>query len=775
MRAAAGVVALCLIAAVVFGGSQLAMSRTPVEAAMEQSGSIPTTLPTPSGTTDPTSMLGGSSNSNSAPDPDAFTVQVDKIVAIAAEANGSAKYTSTYAQTSATGSGSTTVTVPVGTPNPVNLTSFSKLDTDGDSIIYPIETSGTGVSQQIAGAGPYNQSLPVGVDIKLKVNGEEVDPNSATSFSGRVELTYNFINNTASTETLSYKDADGNVQQSQHTIAVPFSVGYTATFNKGWANINAPWAQGGFSSGLTLTGSTTLKPTIFNKYNPNASLSLTADTENASLPSAQIKFQAVSATGETTISKAGEEAGKITNFLEKAVPMLAGVQSAVGKGASLVAKLLKTKVDPILKLISRLHVNPKKWQGYLTEGGGLLQEGGDELLQINALLYKYGGLAAKTIATASGPAAQKQLSTVITLLEGAEVLAPDLVKQMTQFAALITEATGFLGTAVPALVNTYVCPSSTPKCTWGQALQASTVDQLPTTCTTPIATNTLWGGGPYPTGSVQSALNWAITSSSLSSANKAILTTLKNNLIAQQATPVPGGSQGACTATATSVMNQMDGLLAVLGTLSTALTDLIPLINELSAQLPTVINGLQTLLNRMPAINENMTNAARLLSDTSTKDYRAIDILNSGVKEAIADLRPVIDKVAQTANLLGAAALPLEARLDALPSVINELGNGTLGFFVGEVKDLASLGNNLTVAANEMAAASEATNKKFASGVGFPYGNATGKDTTTSGAYLFTVASAEQSSVTYWPTVVFAIVMLIIGAAVSIWLTRRRP
>lgn len=743
VRVAAGVCVLSLVGMSVAAGTQ----STPADEGDQASAKIQNVADTTT-------------------DSDHMTVDVAKVVAITSKPDGTPTGQGLYTQTQATGNGTSTVTVPVGTSRPTNLTSFSRLNTEADSIIYSIESSGTEVTQLGASGGKYAGNMPVGVDVDLKVNGEEVDPNTATSFSGNVELTYNFINNTNTRQPITYTDATGNVITEEKNIAIPFAVVFDATFDKGWSQIDAPWADSGFSAGLTLTGTATMKPSILNDYNPNSSLTVKAFTENASLPSSAVKIQPQSSSGASSLSsKVAQAGGEVDDALNKAIPLLAGVESAMGKASGDIAKILDSKVNPILNLLSQLKVNPDKAEAALVAGAADLESGANSFLGINSAIYKYTAEAAQGLANATGPKNQATVAAAIKEINAAAGAIAFASKELPKVTAALTGVATYLGTSVGTTLGPVICPGGATNCTWGEALQGISTDQLVSTCTTGNNTNTVVTAN---SGQILTTLNAVIAANPTKSWTPN-LQTLTNLVTAQSTTAYPAN----CVATSTAVASQVSGLFSNLGELSNALNDLTPLLATLTTDLQQVSAGLTRLLADMPVVHSNMTQAANLLGPVAAANDRAEVLLDRAILTAIDELKPLIDRLAQTANLIGAAALPLESRLNGLPGLIDALAYGTVGSFVGDAQNIAELSAKLTGSANEAVAVSKAVDAKFNTGEAFPYGVATGDHTSTNAMYSFEIESAVAAQNNRAATAGYALVLLILGAVAAVWLTRK--
>ncbi|MCH9815381.1 MAG: hypothetical protein K0U64_02870 [Actinomycetia bacterium] len=761
-----------------------------------------------------------------------FAVDVGKTLAITTEADGSATAAGLYAATSVAGDGTDTVGVPMGPNRPVNLSSFAPLTTEGESIIYDINNSTPQVQQLVAGGGQFADELPVELEIVLTVDGEEVDPNTATDITGDVELSYNLKNNTAKEETITYTDVNGASQEITTTIAIPFAVHIDVTFGTGWANISAPFANAGFSAGVTLSGDTTMAPTAANP-DPDGSMTMTARAEGAKLPAAVLRVTPQNTEGSissaaTPLAKTG---ASLTNTLEgKALPLLLKTQQGLGNAAIQVDNLLVEKVNPVLNLLSEIQLNPDNVNQLLEEAGTTVGDLGALLLGANSIAENGGVQLATLLADVVSPEAEAALievsealeavgtglGEVIPIVEGAAAaleaagpiltLTPDEILQIQTgdpnitLESAVRAAVNSLGLPIPtrtimasldqlfidATGFALICGEATPclgETSIGGILDAIALKKLSTTCETGFETTALWADPAYA-----AALDTGIAEPSTSPADKALLTRLKNLLNAQE-TALASENKAACVRAAEEIEKTLEDLFGELTTVGEGLADLVPLLTSLATGAENAGQGLAELAAQMPAIREALTRGCAAtspledLSDcgliealtiTSAANAVGAAALQGGIADLILTIEPVVDDLFGIVNRLGDAAPQIEQTLALIPTLISQIAYGNVGAFVEGVTDLGTFGAKLTNGAEKEVAVNAAIDKYFDEGAGFPYGKATGNDVATSAVYTFELAAPAKATASTTARALFALLLLLVGAAGGTWAYRRR-
>jgi hypothetical protein len=761
-----------------------------------------------------------------------FAINVGKTLSITTDAAGSLSAAGLYSTTDVAGTGTDTVTVPMGPNRTVNLSSFGPLQTDGDSIVYDIDNSGQQIQQLVAGGGQFTEQLPVELDIVMKVDGEEVDINSATDITGDVEITYKLINNTARKETVTYTDVNGASQQLKTTIAVPFAAHIDVTFGSGWANISAPFANLGFSAGVTLSGDTAMAPSAVNP-DPNGKMTMTARAEGASFPASKLRVTPKDTSGSisSAADSLAETSAELTNALEgQALPLLLKAQSGLGNIGIQVDDLLVEKVDPVLDLLSKLKLDPDSVNSELDAAGTTLAQLGALLLGANAIGEDAGVLLATLLVDVVSEEAEivlkdvskrlvdidKQMTGLIPIVEGVAKaledagpilkLSPDEIIQietrnpsatlegairaaidgqslpvptnmiMNSLNQLFIDSTGFgllCGEVTPCLGEAGI----------GEILDEMVVKKLATTCETGFDTTTLWGEPD-----VAAALDTGIAESTTSPADKILLTRLKT-LLNAQSSGLSSENKDECVKAANSIEDSIEGLFSELATVGEGLSDLVPLLNDLQSSAANAGAGLAELADAMPGIRSALSQACpantplddlaqcgliEALKITSAANAVGAEALQGGIADLVQTIEPAVDDLFGVVNRLGEAAPEIEETLASLPALISQIAYGNVGTFVQGVTDLGELGAKLSNGAEKEVAVNAAIDELFHEGAGFPFGKAEGTDVSTSAVYLFEQSPPAKASASTGAKALFALLLILFAGIGGTWAYRRR-
>ncbi len=210
-----------------------------------------------------------------------FNVTVGKSVVIPTDSSGNPGSSAMLSNTQVSGNGSGTVVVPMGGAAR-STTSLNQPTSDGGSLTYNVNSSGDQIQNYGAQTTSYNGSLPITIDVKATLDGEKIDPADLVNVTGMVNVAYTFSNTTVEDTTISFKNPDGNVVTETTPIAIPFAGAFSVTLPPAFADVNAPWANGGQQPGGLLLGGTVEMIPPLGKL--TQTLSFTARAENATLP-----------------------------------------------------------------------------------------------------------------------------------------------------------------------------------------------------------------------------------------------------------------------------------------------------------------------------------------------------------------------------------------------------------------------------------------------------------------------------------------------------------
>lgn len=701
-----------------------------------------------------------------------LSVGVGKTLTIAADASGSIQSNAFHVGTNVSGAGSGTVNVPVGPGNPRDVSSFKPLQVDNDSIVYDVNNQTPQVQNLVASVGQYTGSMPLSVTTRITQNGQPVDPNSATSLSGKIEIEWVFTNHTTSKETISYRGTSGTPVTETVDVSVPFGIGITGTFGKGWANVTAPWANTGFAVGQTLAGGVTLKDSSV-----VAKLSGTAD--NAQLPQINVKAVPKDSTSATSAlySKGAKIGGTVDDFLAgKGVPLLVKLQNGLGTASTEVAAFLNKNVNPILDMTSKLRVDPKTAEAKLAKTVDQVGQASDYLFLLNEMTENATAKVAGLVASATSPASQAKVNSSIALINGID---DELEQSITLLQGLLKQ----LPTVIAGLndklksPDNLICPNPTKGCTGTDIVEQDIVALLPTSCTSGDATRTYLQNNAA---AINTALNAAIAKMS----NPANLVTLKNLL---QAEAAGTWNASACQTAANGIVAATPPLIASLSEIYSDLEALLPGLQDVDNGLHLTVKTLTKLVSQMPTINYALDHSCspavitnisecgliQAMQISSAADQKSATAVQVGLQRIENSLLLPMRQIIAVANDIGRGSLPLERALNDLPGVIDNLAMGPFGSLTSEAVTLEGLAANLTSNASKTAAMNLAIDKKFNTGEGFPYGLATGAGATTSATYAITLGAPAKAPVSPWVMAGLAGVLVLLMLGVAVWLSRR--
>ncbi len=745
------------------------------------SGGLPSDLPTslPSGLPTALPPIKTPDLTPKPPADEPFTetdlnIDVGKSLTIETDATGQIQSNAFNVSTNVSGDGAGTVTVPVGPNRARDVTSFSPLTVEDESIIYDIDNQMPTVENKIASMGQYGGKMPISLKTTITQNGQTVDPNTAKALTGAIEVQWEFKNHTTSTQSISYRGPGGETVTEQAAISVPFGVGLSATFGSGWADVAAPWANTGFAVGQVLAGAVQLKDS-------SVIAKVTGVADNAKLPELKVKATPKDSTSATSglYSKGAEIGAEVDDFLsQKGVPLLVKVQGALGQASTGVAAFLDDKVNPILEMTAKLRVNPKQADAKINDTVNQVTQATDALFMLNGVSAGATGEVAQYVAAATSPASQKKIEGLIGEINGAEDLLDDVIKQVK---AINDELPALIDGLTTPLKGTeqLVCPGGSGPCDGADVIEGRVIALLPSTCTSGDATRTYLNNN-----AVEVAAALEAGKAALKGDDKKNLADLQDLLNAQAAGV---WDLAACTSGAEGVKKAAPVLISDLPEINEDIGLLLPLLNDVEDGLKVAVRSLTKFAAAMPEINYaldhdcspkvisnisecGLVQAMQIASDT---DKRTAQQVRRGLELIVKDLQVPLNQIFAVANDIGRGSLPLEKTLNDLPGVINELGNGPFGEFTAEVENLAGLASSLTTSASKTVAINNAVDQKFHSGEAFPYGSATGANATTSATYAFTVSAPGASASPIGAIAAFAGVLLLIMLSLAVWLSRR--
>ncbi len=653
------------------------------------------------------------------------------------------------------------------------MKSFAPLNVQDEAIVYDLGNQTPQVQNRIASMGRYSAQMPISITTRITENGKSVDPNSATSLTGNIEVEWEFTNHTTSSEQISYRGPGGATVTESVDVSVPFGVSIVGTFGKGWANVAAPWANTGFAVGQIIAGAVTLKES-------SVVAKLTGTASDAQLPKLKMRATPTDSTNATIAmySKGADIGAKVDDFLSgKGVPLLVKLQDDLGKASTGIAAFLDKNVNPILDLAAQLSVDPvaadKKIANLVNQLGGA----SDYLFLLNGMTESATGKIAGNVADATSPASQETVAQFIGTLGKAGTQLNAMIPKLNDLLAQLPAVINGLNNPLTPPVSIAMCKLPTiPSCTGAGVVESMVIALLPTTC----------ASGNVVRGYLQSnlaAINTAIAA--VPGGPSADLLQLQDLLELQAIGTTWNLSD--CNSAAIRVGTAAPILIKALAKVEAAITGLMPLLNDINAGFKVTEKSLKNYLANMPAINYKLDHPCspavisnisecglvQAMKISSAADAATAKEVRKGLNIIVRTLQEPLHQIFAVANDIGRGSLPLKRILDDLPAVIDELGNGPFGAFISEAEGLAGLASKLTTSASKTVAIDQAIDQKFNAGDAFPYGPATGADAKTSATYSFAVSAPGSTGASLWIVATFAGLLAFIMTGLAIWLSRR--
>ena len=283
-----------------------------------------------------------------------LNITVAKSMLVTTSAAGDPAMNVLLSNTQVSGNGSATVKVPVATTNAKNSSGFQAPAMEGQDIVYNVNNSAGTVQTLAASNGSYKGKLPIKVDVETWLDGKKIDPADMVNVTGKVKLVYTFRNVTGEKTKISFKGPDGALITQEKEIPIPFGGAFSITLPSQFADINAPWAEGGVSpSGTTLSGTVMLIPPL---GAVTQSVAIEARADAASLPGATFQALPVTLTDQGMGRLAYQAlplGGDVTNVALQAGAFgksdLVKLHALVQKYAAVAAGISNNYVKPVVQ------------------------------------------------------------------------------------------------------------------------------------------------------------------------------------------------------------------------------------------------------------------------------------------------------------------------------------------------------------------------------------------------------------------------------------------
>lgn len=366
-----------------------------------------------------------------------LNVTVGKGVVISADPSGKPGLTAMVANTQASGQGTRTVEVPMATTQAGSSTSFSKPQMDGESAVFDINNQAGQIQTFGTSNASYKGKLPVSVNVRTWLDGKEINPSDMVNVTGHVKVEYTLKNETAVDTKLTYKNAKNQTVTTTEMVPVPFGASLSTTLPFGFADVNAPWAQGGMGpTGTILSGTAMLLGPIPIIGGLEKKLSYEARAENASLPAVNVQAAPVVLSENSTANMAleggpiAEQFARIgANGIGYAEKLLIKYHSLFMQYSAKADAMNRQYIEPIIK-----GFQDGDYERQLNAGLDQIRQLDEGARGLNQLLPQ-ATMVIQTLSNAVDqgvPLAKKNIKNINVVLDMYEKYMPVLVEMMPQ-------------------------------------------------------------------------------------------------------------------------------------------------------------------------------------------------------------------------------------------------------------------------------------------------------------------------------------------------------
>lgn len=656
--------------------------------------------------------------------PDGVQTVVRKTVLQTASASGALSNNAMFTQVSAVGDGSSTIEIPVGTSSARNLNSFGAPATDGDNVVFPITVDGN-TNRRIYTTADVQ---PVTVTVRTTLDGKVIDPTAVINQTGVLKVNYIVHNTTGRQITTTYRNGAGNDVPMTTEVADPFVGSLAITLPSQFGEITAPGATVvGDGKGGTQLG---YQMVLFDPLG-STTQTLTYETRisSGSLPEATFGFLPIIPYDNSTIATTKDAYASGAASGEK----------IYGAGLELGDNLLKLQAGAS-KLLAGL--------GKLTDGAEKLHDGlaNDAVPGAEAISAGAGKLA-KGLNDVAIPASKQ-------IADGSAELAAGLSDELAPGAEQIADGLQQVDDALHDLPETVAADADYQKLTGAvEALQIGlqnladfqgpVLQSFAAQVTDYLDSIKASAESADCTGSACADIVSDSTSALAANAN---VTTGLEGVVENGATGADGLSQ-VYTGIGTLVQSIASGLYD----------------NEdwqaLVAGGQTLVDGTQTVIEGA----DKLADGTQQLADGLEPAGEGASALADGGQKLAEGLIPAAEGAAQIADGLGQASdgvVQIEDGAGQLKSEgtdkLMDSGDQAASEFAGKVAVLNAL------------------QTEGLAGAGIPYGNATGPNTTTTGAYQLMLSPAASPGADNAARYLVGVLGFLVAGGLATMLWRRR-
>ena len=306
-------------------------------------------------------------------------------VQVYTDATGAVQSKRVYEQVALTGTGTVTVSNPIETDGLRNLDGFGGYKVENGSQVTTTTVDGR---QRLRSVSNYDGDLPLEINVKYFIDGEEVEPGDVVGADGDLEVRYTVKNVTAAPQQVTFDDGKGGTVTKTVQVPIPMVGSVATTLPSNFTEVESKAANmaGDGKGGTKLSFTMTLFPPIGSDtaefgYTAKVTDGLVPRTEITALPlnplqsptfaSAATSYQGGADTGIELADGATQIDDNLLKLRDGASDLVAGLLKLQAGSEQLYMGLAGTAVPGARQIADGA--------GQLNAGLGKLRDGSGEL------------------------------------------------------------------------------------------------------------------------------------------------------------------------------------------------------------------------------------------------------------------------------------------------------------------------------------------------------------------------------------------------------------